>query len=624
MATNTAINDKKPFSFITVNPNVPNKILSGEQFTNNIDVYRSGRILHVTIEEPLKPPVFYMHIAIAGLKRSDSAIVTATGIKTKQTILDVADLISHASYTKVEGVCETTNSDSDKVVYNFSVSKTKAVKWYYRYSQNFFTSNSSSPSSLVETRSQVMFKNIYEKIVTKQIENKIIEKQPLTFDIHTSLGNFSIFVLAGYEEILHEFFQTLPLHTLCMLATVSRAMRFFIEDDKYVWRPLAKKMFKCNIKFKNTWRRSILEYFKHPKLLKEPEFYYPQNLQSDSTTNFNSKWFYCGKLEPFVKKIPFVDCPRINSFLYRKIREWVITHIDMAEFNSNFEHLERIHVNSLDYEKFVSEYDALRMPFLLCGAMDTWPAYRDKKWFPNQFVANYGEKIFRAGPGCRMTGENYFEYMKAGAGIDERPSYLFDDEFDEKDKNLLEDYSVPKIFEHDFFELLTGSRPAYRWIVIGPSRSTTSFHFDLWHTSAWNALITGRKRWFLFPPGVHPPGLFDWENEFNDDYGTPEPIRWMIDYYSFIIPKLKPIECIQQPGEIIYVPSGWWHMVINLDDTIAVTQNIANEQNLEDVARDIAENTRKWGRKLKKRILKKRSDLFENGVLEKRFCGSDL
>ncbi len=93
----------------------------------------------------------------------------------------------------------------------------------------------------------------------------------------------------------------------------------------------------------------------------------------------------------------------------------------------------------------------------------------------------------------------------------------------------------------------------------------SSFHKDPNATSAWNGLISGRKKWIMFPPDVVPPGVFPSDDGW--DVSTPESvIEWFADFYKEIKHcSVQPIECVLKPGELLFIPSRWWHLALNLE-----------------------------------------------------------
>eukprot|EP00981_Chlorochromonas_danica_P000537 scaffold108_cov167-Ochromonas_danica.AAC.9 len=251
----------------------------------------------------------------------------------------------------------------------------------------------------------------------------------------------------------------------------------------------------------------------------------------------------------------------------------------LRQLPQNIPPIPRFRCADLSVTDFRQRFESPNLPCILTDLplQENWSANRN--WTLKKLTKDYGNSLFKCGEdddGYKIKMKLKYFLTYCHQNYDDSPLYIFDSNFYEDTlcKKMMEDFSLPSYFCEDLFSLVgEKKRPPYRWFLIGPERSGTTVHLDPLGTSAWNTSILGRKRWVLFPP--HSPkrivkGL-DVIRKGEDD----EAINYFVDLLPRIRqqhPELEIIEFIQYPGETVYIPGGWWHGVLNLDATIAITQ----------------------------------------------------
>ncbi|GKZ00469.1 hypothetical protein MPSEU_000999400 [Mayamaea pseudoterrestris] len=280
--------------------------------------------------------------------------------------------------------------------------------------------------------------------------------------------------------------------------------------------------------------------------------------------------------------------------------------------NLNNALIDRVHYKSMTIERFEREYEAKNRPVVIQGGCKSWRAF--KRWTDQDYLLQKTNgRTFRATSGtaplsANFTFQAYQEYCRSES-LEEGPVYLFDRTALQPRSVLWKDYMLdlqrdcpywdPERTDttHDLFKVLgEGRRPDHTWLICGPRRSGSVFHIDPNATHAWNATIVGRKRWIFYPPGVTPPGVMP--SDDGDEVTLPLSLgEWLLQFYDEHVKRLtnapldkRPIEFTAFPGDVVFVPHGYWHLVINLDETnIAVTHNYCSGSNLSSVLKFIRE-----------------------------------
>mmetsp|Transcript_20189 Transcript_20189/g.44065 ORF Transcript_20189/g.44065 Transcript_20189/m.44065 type:complete len:353 (+) Transcript_20189:665-1723(+) len=326
-----------------------------------------------------------------------------------------------------------------------------------------------------------------------------------------------------------------------------------------------------------------------------------------------------------------------------------------ADVVDSEEYSELVYTDGNDHActRFALEYERANIPAKIVGAARTWkalPSNGSDGWTFDNLVGRFGDVAWRFSDihGEMLTLRTYGKYISTAEGLtDDSPLAIYDAEFGDEDSPtsvLLDEYTVPQCFSPDLFDLALPSasdggddggtddiatcanRPPYRWILIGPARSGTGLHVDPLWTNAWVTVLQGRKRWLLFPPCTPPETI----GMIEDQPQIPSSV-WFRDYYEKVTSvdwpeERRPVEVLQCPGETVFVPNGWPHLVLNLELTVAVTHNYASEEGpfermWEEVATEEIDFARRWYAGMlarRKRLADRVKEYHSNTLCDKR------
>lgn len=226
----------------------------------------------------------------------------------------------------------------------------------------------------------------------------------------------------------------------------------------------------------------------------------------------------------------------------------------------------------LSGDEFLQQYYRLNRPVIITGMLEHFPAR--SKWNLDYFAQRFAGRTVEVQFG-RSADANYEmnsiahkrqmpfgEYVELVRHAGESNDFYMTANNDSRNREALKELwddigALPEYLDE------SGGRQGFFWF--GPQGTITPFHHDL--TNNFMMQIIGRKKVRLMAP-CESARVYNFRHCFTDVDAK------KVDLNKFpAMADVPIIECVLEPGEILFLPVGWWHHVEGLDMsvTIAVT-----------------------------------------------------
>lgn len=248
---------------------------------------------------------------------------------------------------------------------------------------------------------------------------------------------------------------------------------------------------------------------------------------------------------------------------------------------------------SLPYEEFLGRHVAANRPVVIRRAVTSWPALH--KWVPDYFKRNFHDREVAVAYGKTMPFDDFIDAVLAST--EEKPGpYMYRLFLHEHMPELLADL-VPQN-EYAFPRRLASPLMPERWrrpdgylkLLIGSVGSKFPvMHYDAENMHATVTEIHGDKEFVMFSP-EDTPYLYASPVRANHSM-VDDPCRQDRETFP-LLAHATLYRTVLTPGDMIFVPSRWWHTARPLNPSISVGMNILDASNWQGFVDEVVASIR--------------------------------
>jgi Cupin-like domain len=236
---------------------------------------------------------------------------------------------------------------------------------------------------------------------------------------------------------------------------------------------------------------------------------------------------------------------------------------------------------------FAREYFGQPRPVIVTDALAHWPALG--RWSPDFFRREYGEIEIEV-DGERLTLGELIDRIEVSTP--EKPApYLRNQPLSQWPQELQGQVSPPPAYTRPNWleSRLFPSRTRMTYIeayIGGEGARFPVLHYDGLHTHAYLMQLYGDKEYIAFAPDqteyMYPP---------SSDANTSRIVDVLNpDLESFpLFDRARGVRFQLHPGEMLFVPGGWWHTARILNPSVTVSINGVNKANGAEFRHDYAQ-----------------------------------